>query len=47
MATQNIGGPTVRKGGYRTTPVAIERVRKLLRTEDIAGRRCGKECVID
>ncbi len=33
-----------RKGG--TTPVATERVRKLLRIEGIAGCRGAKECVI-
>jgi len=29
-----------------TTSVAIERVRKLLKIEGIAGRCCAKECVI-
>src|SRR5258707_14762755 len=34
------------EGGYRTTPVSTERVRKLLRIEGIAGCWGTKECVI-
>ena len=34
------------KGEGGTTPVAIERVRKLLKKGEITDRRCAKECVI-